>query len=171
MQQVAGSPKTAPDPVIEALKLMSDPSRLKETIKILEEATKKHNKAKKALDIATTVAKTVEDANKYAEDRKKAIDELEAKRNKIDEGRKQHLSAQEMSIARREGAYQVVVREHDAANTATRDELSKQTRSLIARETTLARGNKQLAQDNASLKLAQDALNERRTRLTQALKG
>ncbi len=169
--QIAQSSTVAPDPVIEALKLMSNPSELKKRIKTLEDATKKFNEAKKAHDSAAYIARTVEAADSYVESRKKAIDELEAKRDSVDEARKRKLSAMEMSISRREGAYQVVSGEHETANAATRDELIKQGRSLAVREATLERGKKQLAQDNASLRTAQEALSERRARLAQALEN
>ncbi len=169
--QVAQSSGAPTDPLIEALKLMSDPVKFKEHVKTLEDARKKFNKAKKEHDNAAHVARTVEQADQYAMDRKKAIDELEAKRNGIDKARQAKIAAQEMSMTRREGAHQIVVKEHEAANTMIRDDAIKLNRSLIQREATLERGNKQLAQDNAALKTAQDDLGERRARLAQALKN
>ncbi len=169
--QIAQSSTAPTDPLIEMLKLMSDPVKFKAHVKTLEDARKKFNKAKKEHEAASHVARTVEQADQYASDRRKAIDELEAKRNKIDEAQKQHLSAQEMSMMRREGAHKVVVSEHETANTATRDGLTKLGRSLAVREATLERGKKQLAQDNATLKTAQSALSERRARLADAIKN
>ena len=169
--QIAQSAKTAPDPVIEALKMMSDPVRFKAHVKTLEDATKKHNKAKKEHDTILSIAKTVEDADVYDRDKKKAIEELAAKRNKIDEGRKQSLSAKEMSISRREGAFEILVKDHTEASNRKHAEQHTQAQNLARLETTLERGIKQLAQDNHTLKQNQDALSERRARLAQALKN
>ncbi len=169
--QIAQSSTVALDPVIEALKLMSNPSELKKRVKTLEDATKKFNEAKKKYDKAAYVARTVEAADSYVESRKKAIDELEAKRNKVDEARKQKLSAWEMSLGRREGAFETLVKDHTRASNLKHAEQHTQAQNLARRETTLERGNAQLKQDNASLKTAQEALSERRARLAQALKN
>ena len=169
--QIAQSSRQAPDQMIETLKMMSDPVRFKAHVKTLEDAVKKFNKSKKEYENASHVAKTVEQADVYAKDKKEAIEGLAAKRNKIDEGRKQSLSAKEMSISRREGAFEILVKDHTEASNRKHAEQHTQAQNLARLETTLERGIKQLAQDNHTLKQNQDALSERRARLAQALKN
>ena len=169
--QIAQSSKSAPDPVMEALKLMSNPSVLKERVKTLEDATKKHNKAKREHDDATKIAKTIEKADEYYESRMKAIDEAESVRSGKDKKRKAQLVSLEASISRREGAHEMLVKEHTQADNIKRADVATQAKSLATREATLERGKKQLAQDNYSLKQEKDALSERRARLAQAIKN
>jgi len=168
---VTPSSKPALDPMLEALRLMRDPVEFKARIETLQSATKKFNKARKKHDDAVAIAETIEDAEVYATKHRRAINELEMKRDKMDKDRKQRLTAQEMSMGRREGAHQIVVKEHEEAAVATRKELSNLASSLAKQEAILDRGKRQLAQDNASLKTAQEAFSERRARLAQALKN
>ncbi len=168
---ITSPPKVATNELMDALVLLSEPVKFKERIKEYAATIKKINAASRKYDDAVKIAATVERAEAFARERRDSIDKLEAKRNEIDKIRQAKLAAQEMSITRREGAHQTVVKEHEEANTATRNDATKLNRSLMQREATLERGNKQLAQDNASLKTAQDALSERRARLADAIKN
>jgi len=169
--QIAQSSKSAPDPLIETLKMMSDPVRFKVHIETLEDAKKKFDKAKKEHDDVLSIAKTINDATIYATKLRHEVDMLEAKCSDEDKKRKAKLDALETSITRREGAFELLVKEHTEANNLKIAEQHTEAQNLARLETTLERGRKQLAQDNYGLKQNQDALSERRARLAQALKN
>ncbi len=166
------APASPPDdPVVEMLKQLADPVKLKSSVKRLREATEKYNSAIKALSNATSIAKTIKEVNEYVDVRKKGLDELKTKHDNIHKKRGLALDARETSISRREGAFTIISDGHNKAVAATRTELSNRIDDLEKREAILVRGQAQLVQDNYGLRQEQKAVNERRTRLMQALKG
>ena len=78
--QIAAAPSKGTDPLINMLKLMTEPIKFKAHVAELEKATKDFNKAKKAYDSAVRIAKTIDDANDYAVHVQKEVDKLSAKR-------------------------------------------------------------------------------------------
>ncbi len=168
---VTSPPRIAPNELMEALVLLSEPVRFKEHIKQLAAATKKINIATAKYDAAVKIASTVERAQAFAQERRTEIDKAEERAAETAATVKAKHIALEASMSRREGAHKMLVKEHEEAYTARRNELNTLVSNLVGRENMLERGKKQLKQDNTALKTAQDALSERRARLAQALKN
>ena len=168
--QIAQSSSSMQDPIIEVLKLMSDPDRFKDYVKKLEVAKKAFNKAKKSHDDVLAIAKTVADADAYCDDKTNAVHELEARQHQQYEDRKAGLDAREVSVGRREGAHKRSVSDEQTAVASHRQELRNGHDALGKREQAVSRHEKRLAKLQQELRNEKDALDERAGRIAAALK-
>lgn len=167
----ASTPRPARDETMQVLALLADPKRLKAAIAEYTKVIEDLNAQQAALGDAMKIASTLEEANKIAQ---QTIEAARQEASRIATKTAEALAqqkAREISLDRREGAMQVMIKEHNEAHAARTQAAASRERTIERRERECTKAQNALKQQKDALDAREIELSRRVERLSQAMQS